>query len=139
MLAALYLPVGLLAARRDEQFWRKWDSAPKVFGLGLLLAFVLETLQLIVASRSPGVTDVIVGGTSVSLGWAIGRVLPATGRGLRPLASAFHERSIVGRGVDANGAMRDDLHQDRRPRLQRPKLFQFFKLLQPGLRHLRQS
>jgi VanZ family protein len=82
VLACLYFPAGLLAARRDEPFWRRWDSAPRVFGLGLLLAFGLESLQLIVASRSPAVTDVLVGGAAVLIGWVVGRLFPATGRGL---------------------------------------------------------
>jgi VanZ family protein len=79
-LAALYFPVGLLAAGRDPAR----VTALRVLALGLLLALVLESLQLVVASRSPGVTDVLVGGAAVLAGWVVGRRLPVNGRGIGP-------------------------------------------------------
>lgn len=84
-LAALYVPVGLLAAGRPGRAWRSWRSGPRVFGLALVLALGLEACQLVVASRRPSVTDVLIGGAATTLGWAIGRGLRGrSARGLSP-------------------------------------------------------
>ncbi len=90
-LAAVYLPVGLLLAfvprvdPRPLPGVLPWVAtvrvAMRVFGLGLVLAAVLEGCQFLVMSRSPSTTDVLLGGGAVLLGWLLARGM-GTGRGL---------------------------------------------------------
>lgn len=76
-LAGLYLPAGLLAAGRVG---RSWSSFVNVVLLGLAVAVGIELLQWPV-SRTPSVSDALVGAAAVVLGWAVGRAVH-TGRGL---------------------------------------------------------
>ena len=60
---ALYLPVGLLAANLP----RRPRGDVVVYALGV--AFGMEALQLVVQSRSPSATDVVVGACGALTGW----------------------------------------------------------------------
>jgi VanZ family protein len=63
---ALYLPVGLLAARVK--------SLPLgIVPLALAAAVGMEALQLLVKSRTSSATDVVVGTLGAACGWAAGR------------------------------------------------------------------
>lgn len=71
-LAGLYFPVGVLAARlkgRPE----KW-SMVHVALAALALGCGLEAAQLVVQSRAPLPSDVVVGALAVVAGWYAGRV-----------------------------------------------------------------
>jgi VanZ family protein len=71
-LAALYLPVGLLAAQVPGRFWAG-ENAWLVGLAAVGLALGLELAQVLVQSRSSSATDVLVGGSAVLIGWRIGR------------------------------------------------------------------
>jgi VanZ family protein len=71
-LAGLYLPVGLLAARLPGGFWRP-SNIVRVALAALALALVMELGQVMVKSRTPSATDVIVGGGAALFGWAVGK------------------------------------------------------------------
>lgn len=71
-LAGLYFPVGLLAARLRGRV-AAWNAG-RIALAALVLAFGLEAAQLVVKSRSPGATDVVVGAVAVLAGWYAGRV-----------------------------------------------------------------
>jgi VanZ family protein len=71
-LAGLYLPVGLLAARLPDRFWRP-ENAVRVALAALAVALVIEMGQVLVRSRTTSATDVLVGGGVAFLGWAIGK------------------------------------------------------------------
>ena len=71
-LAGLYLPVGLLAARLKGRV-EQWSIARVAFA-ALALAACLESAQLVVQSRVPSVTDVVVGAFAVMAGWYAARV-----------------------------------------------------------------
>jgi VanZ family protein len=75
-VTALYLPVGLLLANLQGWQRRHADGPGKVFLIGLGLAFVMEGVQLLVASRTSSPTDVAVGATAVTLAWAAGWWFP---------------------------------------------------------------
>ena len=85
-LIGLYLPAGLLMATLPGRFWRSWFSAPVVLIVGILLAAVLESAQVLV-SRHPSTTDIIFGAIGVGLGWLAGRI-------------ASHNVSSRGLGLD---------------------------------------
>ena len=71
-LVGLYLPVGLLATQLKGRFER-WKVG-RVALAAVALAACLEAVQLVVKSRSPGVTDVCVGAFAVVAGWYLARV-----------------------------------------------------------------
>jgi VanZ family protein len=71
-LVGLYLPVGMLAAHLPWGDFRR--GLPAVAVLGLLLALLMEGLQLFV-SRTPSTTDALFGGVGVAAGWAAVRGL----------------------------------------------------------------
>lgn len=77
-LFALYLPAGLLLAGLPGKF-RTADGFFRVVGVGLLAVLVLETCQVLVQSRHPSTTDIIIGTVSVVIGWATARILAARG------------------------------------------------------------
>lgn len=77
-LFALYVPGGLLLAGLAGG-WRTADGFFRVVGAGLLAGGVLETCQVLVASRHPSVTDVAVGAFGVTVGWAAARILSTHG------------------------------------------------------------
>jgi VanZ family protein len=99
-LAAVYLPVGLIlgfvpfAIPVRPEGGPAWPAAVRagrrVLGFGLLLAFALEAGQLLVMSRSPSTTDVLLGGGAVLLGWLL-----AGGMGVR----------AAGGGIDVEAAL----------------------------------
>lgn len=70
MLAAVFLPAGLLAARVTG-----WNFPAVAVG-AIGFATATEAAQLLV-SRSPSATDVLVGSMAVLVGWGIGRWFPA--------------------------------------------------------------
>jgi VanZ family protein len=69
-LVGLYLPLGLLAATLPS---RRWESAPRVLVAAVGVACGLEAIQLVIASRTPGGTDVLAGVLGALAGWALGR------------------------------------------------------------------
>lgn len=71
-LAGLYLPVGLLATRLKGRM-EKW-SIVHVALAGFALAVCLESLQLVIQSRTPNVTEALVGAVAVVVGWLAGRI-----------------------------------------------------------------
>lgn len=75
-VTALYLPVGLLLANLPGRLRRYADHVGKVFALAVVLAFGMEAIQLLVFSRTSSATDVVVGATAATLGWAVGRWFP---------------------------------------------------------------
>ena len=77
-LFALFVPAGLLAAGLPGRFGSV-NGLPRVLGLGVLLAGATECLQLLVVSRHPSATDVLVGGFGFTLGWVAARVLAERG------------------------------------------------------------
>lgn len=68
---SLFLPVGLLAGCLPGRFWQSRWNIGAVFGLGLLVAAVMEGLQVLVMSRTPSSTDVTVGAAGVVVGWSL--------------------------------------------------------------------
>jgi glycopeptide antibiotics resistance protein len=73
-LIALFAPAGLLAAGLPGP-WSKWRGLPLVVLCGFALGTVMEFAQWPVVSRHPSVTDVIIDGSAVILGWLVGRCL----------------------------------------------------------------
>jgi VanZ family protein len=73
-LFALDLPAGLLLAGLRGPFGRA-SGWPWVVGVGLLAATLLELCQVLVVSRHPSTTDVLVGGAGVTAGWVVARIL----------------------------------------------------------------
>lgn len=71
-LAALYFPIGLLAARLKGRVER-W-SIVHVLPAALMLGGCLEAAQLVVASRTPSLGDALVGALAAVAGWYAGRV-----------------------------------------------------------------
>lgn len=71
-LAGLFLPVGLLATRLKGRVER-W-SIVHVALAGFALAICLESLQLVIQSRTPNVTEALVGAVAVVVGWLAGRI-----------------------------------------------------------------
>ncbi len=71
-LAALYLPIGLLAARLKGRV-EGWGIA-RTAAVAVLLGAALEAPQLFVASRRPATTDALVGALAAVAGWYAGRV-----------------------------------------------------------------
>jgi glycopeptide antibiotics resistance protein len=84
-LAALYFPIGLLLAFVPKTMPIPLEGVPpnivlaraciRVFAVGLMIAGALEAAQILVLSRYSSVTDVILGGVAVFLGWASARAL----------------------------------------------------------------
>lgn len=72
-IIGLYLPIGLLAGCLPGRFWRTRSNAFTLLALALLLGIGMEGIQLLVMSRSPSATDVVVGAFSVLVGWALCR------------------------------------------------------------------
>lgn len=72
-VTALYLPVGLLAANLSGRARRYADGGPKVLALAVGLACGMEAIQLVVHSRFPSATDVVVGAATVTYAWAVAR------------------------------------------------------------------
>jgi glycopeptide antibiotics resistance protein len=71
-LAALFFPVGLLASRLKGRV-ENWNIV--YLSLAFLgVAFCLESMQLVVKSRTPSTTDVIAGAFAALGGWYAGRV-----------------------------------------------------------------
>jgi glycopeptide antibiotics resistance protein len=68
-LVATYFPLGLLVA-----FLRIRPSIVTVLLGGLAFSVGIEAAQLLVMSRSPSVTDAIIGGLTVAAGCVVGRV-----------------------------------------------------------------
>lgn len=71
-LAGLFFPVGLLLARVNGRAGR-WGGA-KVALAALAIALCAEGAQLLVRTRSPSVTDVLVGAFAVVVAWYAARV-----------------------------------------------------------------
>lgn len=71
-LAALYFPIGLLAARLKGRVER-WSTVPVALA-ALALGVCLEAPQLFVQSRLPGATDALIGAFAAVAGWYAGRV-----------------------------------------------------------------
>ncbi|HUR55162.1 MAG TPA: VanZ family protein, partial [Gemmataceae bacterium] len=69
---ALYLPVGLLASRLGGGV-AGIAHPTKLALLALGVAIGMESLQLVVQSRTPSATDVVVGTCGALCGWAVGR------------------------------------------------------------------
>jgi len=69
-LAGLFAPAGLLAAALPGRFWVGFPRAA-VAAAGLAVG--MEAIQLVVQSRSPGATDVVVGTAGALIGWGVGR------------------------------------------------------------------
>jgi VanZ family protein len=71
-LAALFFPVGLLAARLKgrAESWGVFRIALAAVALG----FCVEAPQLVVKSRVPSATDALVGAAAAVAGWLAGRV-----------------------------------------------------------------
>lgn len=79
-LFALYLPLGLLAGGLAGKF-RTADGLFRVIGLGLLAGLLAEACQVLVVSRHPSVTDVLLAAAGVTAGWAAARA--SASRGVR--------------------------------------------------------
>jgi glycopeptide antibiotics resistance protein len=77
-LYALYLPLGLLAGGLAGKF-RTADGLFRVVGLGLLAGLVGEACQVLVMSRHPSLTDVLLAAAGVTTGWAAARILALRG------------------------------------------------------------
>jgi VanZ family protein len=75
---AVYLPAGLLLGGLGGKF-RTPDGLFRVVGVGFVSAAALELCQVLVMSRHPSTTDVLLGTLAVTLGWAAARVLTARG------------------------------------------------------------
>ncbi len=87
-LFALFLPGGVLLGGLPGKY-RTANGLVSVAGWGLLAAGVGEAAQVLVVSRHPSVTDVLVGGLAVVAGWVVGRVLAEKGvRKHRPEVAA---------------------------------------------------
>lgn len=71
-LAGLFFPVGLLIARANGRAGR-WGAA-KVALAALAIALCTEGAQLVVRSRSPSATDVLVGACAALVAWYAARV-----------------------------------------------------------------
>lgn len=71
-LAALYFPIGLLAARLKGRI-EQWGIV-RVAAVAVLLGAALEASQLFVGSRRPATTDALVGAGAALVGWYAGRV-----------------------------------------------------------------
>jgi glycopeptide antibiotics resistance protein len=86
-----FLPVGLLLASLNSRSWQSLRNWPRVLGVGLLLAGVVQFLKLFVFTRFSDTTDVVTGGLAILAGWCVGLVIrgsplsPATetGPGIR--------------------------------------------------------
>jgi VanZ family protein len=71
-LAGLFFPIGLLAARLKGRT-ENWGPVPVALA-ALAVAVLLEAPQLVVRSRTPSATDVLVGALAALGGWYAGRV-----------------------------------------------------------------
>lgn len=71
-LAALYLPVGLLAAWMPGRFWQL-ENFTRVLLAAIALALTIELAQVLVKSRTTNATDVVIGAAAAYFGWLIGR------------------------------------------------------------------
>ncbi|MCI0700404.1 MAG: VanZ family protein [Planctomycetia bacterium] len=71
-LAGLFFPVGLLAARLKGRF-ESWSTI-RVALAAVAVAFCLEAIQLVVKSRTPSTTDVLVGALAALAGLYAGRI-----------------------------------------------------------------
>lgn len=71
-LAGLFFPIGLLAARLRGRV-EAWGIVPVALA-ALALAACLEAPQLVVKSRTPSATDVLIGALAAVGGWYAGRV-----------------------------------------------------------------
>jgi VanZ family protein len=71
---ALFAPVGLIAAGLPGSFSR-WGGIGIVAVAGYGLGMVMELAQWPVATRTPSVTDILIDGTAVTLGWVVGRAI----------------------------------------------------------------
>lgn len=69
-LAGLYLPVGLLAATMPS---RAWMSFLRVLLAAAAVACGMESLQVMVHSRTPSATDAVVGTAAGMVGWCVCR------------------------------------------------------------------
>jgi VanZ family protein len=86
-----FVPVGLLLACLPGRARRSVRSWPRVLGLGVGIAGLVEALQLFVAGRSCDATDVATGTLAVLAGWGAGlascpglrRTGRSSGRGAR--------------------------------------------------------
>ncbi len=93
-LAAIYFPAGLLLAftpltRVQPQHGEKplhlqARRIARVLGIGLLIVLVIELGQIPIQSRTPSITDVILGGLAILIGWLVAKfmTLNAPGSGL---------------------------------------------------------
>lgn len=77
-LFALYLPAGLLLAGLPGPF-RTAAGFFRAVSVGLLTATALEAIQVLVMSRHPSSTDVLIGTAGVTAGWVTARLLSAGG------------------------------------------------------------
>ncbi len=77
-LFALYLPLGVLAGGLAGKF-RTADGFFRVVGLGLLGGLVGEACQVLVKSRHPSATDVLLAAVGITTGWATARILASRG------------------------------------------------------------
>lgn len=78
-LAALAIPVGLLAGCLPGRFWMP-ENALQVALAAFTLTAGIELGQILVKSRTASSTDILVGGTSMILAWLLVRI--RTGRAL---------------------------------------------------------
>jgi glycopeptide antibiotics resistance protein len=70
-----FLPMGLLLAGMRVPRGRDNHAAAKVYLLGLGLATIVESLQLLVYSRDFNTTDILSGSLAVSIGWSMSRLM----------------------------------------------------------------
>src|SRR5262245_14362598 len=71
-LAGLLFPAGLLASRLKGRF-AAWNAA-RVALAAVAVAVCLEAVQLVVKSRTPSTTDMLVGAFAALAGWYAGRI-----------------------------------------------------------------
>jgi VanZ family protein len=68
----LYLPVGVLLAGLGGNRWRQWDGWRWVLCLGLLLAALIQGLQLVERTSTSSASRVLTDGLAILLGWVLG-------------------------------------------------------------------
>jgi VanZ family protein len=86
MQLVYYAPLGVLLGLLPQRYRHCLGSWPRILVIGLLLAGIMEILQIFVYTRGADVTDALLGGASVFSGWALGRLLVTRGWQDRPPA-----------------------------------------------------
>jgi VanZ family protein len=93
----LYFPAGMLLAGVNRRAFA--TALLQVAAQGLVLAAVVEAGQIFVMSRSTSVTDIVLGGTGITLGWLATRLMmtrTTPGRGL-----SFEWAAVLAQGYIA--------------------------------------